>query len=79
MKQETTKIGNHNFKYGIYTEDNGESFYSEIEHLESGLTASLDCLKFDGGFIDETGTLLQIEKYIIESLDFDISDMYETV
>ena len=79
MKQETTKIGNHKFKYGIHTDDAGESYYSEIEHLESGLTASLDCLKYDGGFIDETGSLLPIEKYIIDSLDADISDMYEAV
>ena len=76
MKEETTNIGNHRFTMGIYSDDNGESYYSQIEHLESGLTASLDALKYDKGFIDETGDIFEVEKYIIDTIDCFISDMF---
>jgi len=74
-KNETTKIGNHTFSMGIHSDDNGESYCSEIEHLGSGLTASLDALKFDSGFIDDSGEILEMEKWIIDSIDCVISDM----
>ena len=76
MIEETTKIGTHTFTMGIYSDDNGESYYSQIEHLESGLTASLDALKYDNGFIDDTGNVFEVEKWIIDSIDLSISDMF---
>jgi hypothetical protein len=76
MNNEITQIGNHTFSMGIHSDDNGESYYSEIEHLGSGLTASLDALKVDKGFIDESGEILEMDKWIIDSIDCFISDMF---
>ena len=76
MKHETAQIGNHTFSMGIYSNDNGESYYSQIEHLKSGLTASLDALKYDKGFTDETGNVFEIDKWVIDSIDCVISDMF---
>lgn len=76
MKEETTHIGNHKFTMGIYSDDNGESYYSQIEHLGSGLTASLDALKYDKGFEEDTGHILKIDQFIIDTIDCFISDMF---
>lgn len=76
MIEEKTKIGDHTFSMGIHSDDNGESYYSQIEHIESGLTASLDALKYDNGFVDDTGNLFEVEKWIIDSIDLSISDMF---
>lgn len=74
--EETTQIGNHTFAMGIHSDDNGESYYSQIEHLESGLTASLDALKYDNGFIDDTGNIFEVPKWMIDSINLSISDMF---
>ena len=74
-QNETTKIGSHTFSMGIHSDDNGESYYSEIEHLESGLTASLDALKYDNGFIDDSGNVFELDKWVIDSIECVISDM----
>jgi hypothetical protein len=78
-QNEITQIGNHKYQMGIYSEDNGASYYSQIEHLESGLTASLDALKYDNGFIDDTGNIFDIEKWVIDTIDCFISDMFLTI
>ena len=74
--EENTQIGKHTFSMGIYSDDNGKSYYSEIQHLESGFTASLDALKYDSGFIDDTGNVFEIDKWVIDSIDCIISDMF---
>lgn len=73
---ETAQIGNHTFSMGIHSDDSGESYYSQIEHLKSGLTASLDALKYDKGFTDDTGNVFEIDKWVIDSIDCVISDMF---
>tara|TARA_R110002020_G_scaffold113087_1_gene260006 strand:- start:741 stop:1001 length:261 start_codon:yes stop_codon:yes gene_type:complete len=71
-----TNINGIQFEITITSDDGGVSCYSGVEHCKSGLCCSFEKLKFDDGFEQEDGSILNIDRGSIALIEGLVQDGY---